>query len=194
MRYLIGFVITIALIVLLVVLLFGGGGDKGKVPTTKTPLISYANTDTIVRETIDERINDVENHRQIEITVGRDSTDFELHKGYDGDVLKSQSYPMTASSYASFLRALQHAGFTQGNDDDSLKDERGYCPLGKRYIFEVIDNSDKRIERFWATSCGNSTPKTFNGKLATVLDLFRLQVPDYNKLIREADNDTLFNL
>jgi hypothetical protein len=193
MRYFLGFLITIGLIVLLVVLLFGGGGDKGKVPTTKTPLISYANTDTIVRETIDEKVNDVENHRQILITVGRDSTDFELHKGYDGDVLRSQSYPMTASSYASFLRSLQHAGFTEGNNDDSLKDERGYCPLGKRYIFEVID-SEKTIERFWATSCGNSTPKTFNGKLSTVLDLFQLQVPDYRALTRETEPDALFNL
>ena len=192
MRYFIGFLITIGLIVLLIVLLFGGGG---KAPVTKAPLISYANTDTVVRETIDEQVNDVDHHRQIQITVGRDSTDFELHKGYDGETLKSQSYPMTATSYASFLRSLQHAGFTNGKDSKDLKDERGYCPLGKRYIFEVIQGSSD-LERYWATSCNNA-PKTFNGKTPTILSLFRLQVPDYNKLTREDTNsnaDTIFNL
>src|SRR3954468_10992154 len=171
MRYLIGFLITIGLIVLLIVLLFGGGGG-GKVPVTRAPLISYANTDTVVRETIDQQVNDVDHHRQVQITVGRDSTDFELHKGYDGEVLRSQSYSMTASSYASFLRSLQHAGFTQGNDNKDLKDERGYCPLGERYIFEVLQNGDT-IERYWVTNCGSGVPKTFNGKTSTVLNLFR---------------------
>lgn len=191
MRYFVGFLVTIGLIILLIMLIFGGGG-KGKVPVTKEPLISYANTETVVRETIDDTINDVDHHRQIQITVGRDSTDFELQKGYDGDAVQSQSYPMTTASYASFLRALQHAGFTQGNDDKNLKDERGYCPLGKRYIFEVIkDGGD--IERYWATSCGNGTPKTFTGHLNTVLSLFRLQVPDYDKIVNQNSGD-LFSL
>lgn len=191
MRYFVGFIITIGLIVALILLLVGHGGG-GKVPETKQPLVSYADTATVVRETIDEKVNDVASHRQIQITVGRDNTTFELHKGYDGEVIHSQTYPMTTSSYGSFLKALQHAGFTDGNSDDSLKDERGYCPLGKRYVFEVLDGGND-IERYWTTSC-NSSPKTFNGKTSTVLTLFRLQVPDYDKLTRDSGSSSLFDL
>src|SRR6476469_6251002 len=98
MRYFIGFLVTIGLIVLLIVLLFHGG-NSGKVPQTKVPLISYANTDTVVRATIDETINAPENHRTIQITVGKDNTTLNVIKGYDGNSQKNLSYPMTSSAY-----------------------------------------------------------------------------------------------
>ena len=190
MRYFIGFLITIGLIILLIMLLFHHGGNNGKVPETKVPLISYVNTDTVVRETIDEQISASNTHRTIQITVGNTDTTFNLFKGYDQEVDKTKTYPMSPSGYGVFLRALQHAGFTEGNDDSSLKDERGWCPSGKRYIFEVIQGGDS-IERYWATSCGGSTPKTFNGKVSTVLDLFRRQVPDYDNLTNNVDTTFL---
>lgn len=183
MRYIIGLFITIGLIILLIVLLFHHGG--GKVPVTKVPLINYSNTDTVVRETIDETINAPQNHRAIQITVGRDSTTFELLQGYDNDPLNTQTYPMTENAYSVFLHALQHAGYTLGNDTSTFKDERGYCPLGKRYIFEVIQNGDD-IQRYWATDCGGNAPATFKGKTDTILQLFRNQVPDYDKLTSTA--------
>ena len=89
---------------------------------------------------------------------------------------------MTESAYSVFLHSLQHAGYTLGNDDSSVKDERGYCPLGTRYVFEVIDGSGADIERFWATSCGSGVPSTFKGKTPASLQLFKLQVPDYGHL------------
>lgn len=181
MRYFIGFLVTIGLIVLLIVLLFHGG-NSGKVPQTKVPLVSYATTDTVVRATIDETINAPEIHRTIQITVGRDNTTLNVIKGYDGDSQKNLSYPMTESAYGVFLKALQHAGYTTGNDDSSLKDERGYCPTGSRYIFEVVQGGDS-IERYWSTSCGGNAPSTFKGKTSLVLDLFRSQVPDYDKQV-----------
>lgn len=181
MRYFIGFLISIGLIVLIIVLLFHHGGS-GKVPATKAPLISYSNSDTTVREIIDQTINAPQNHRTIQITVGRDTTTFELIQGYDGNPLNTKTYPMTASAYAVFLHALQHEGYTLGNDDSTLKDERGFCPLGTRYIFEVVDGSGSDIERFWTTSCGSGSPSTFKGKTATVLQLFQQQVPDYDTL------------
>ena len=190
MRYFIGFLITIGLIILLIVLLFHHGGS-GKVPATKAPLISYANTDTIVRETMDQVINAPDNHRTIQITVGRDNTTFELIQGYDGNPLTTKTYPMTESAYNVFLHALQHAGYTLGNDDNAAKDERGYCPLGTRYIFEVIDGSGADIERFWTTSCGSGVPSTFKGKTPTILQLFKLQVPDYDHLTANVSRSGL---
>lgn len=180
MRYFIGFLVTIGLIVLLIMLLFGHG-NNGKVQETKAPLSSYAATDTVVRATVDEVINAPDIHRTTQITVGRDSTTFTILKGYDGEILDNQIYPMTETAYAVFLKALQHSGYTLGNDDKSLKDESGYCPLGKRYIFEVIQGGDD-IERYWTTNC-RSTPSTFKGQTALILHLFRNQVPDYDKQV-----------
>jgi len=185
MRYFIGFLVTIGLIVLLIVLLFHGG-NSGKVPQTKVPLIDYASTDTVVRETTDEIINAPDNHRTIEITVGRDNTTLNVIKGYDGESTKNLSYPMTQAGYAVFLKALQHAGFTLGNDDTKLQDERGYCPMGKRYIFEVIQGGDS-IQRYWTTTCGGSVPSTFKGNTETILDLFQNQVPDYQKQVSNTE-------
>ncbi|HET7320434.1 MAG TPA: hypothetical protein VFI84_02500, partial [Candidatus Saccharimonadales bacterium] len=158
-----------------------------KVPQAKVPLISYATTDTVVRETIDETINAPENHRTIQITVGKDNTTLNVIKGYDGDSQKNLTYPMSESAYGVFLKALQHAGFTEGNDQSTLKDERGYCPLGKRYIFEVVQGGDS-IERYWSTSCAGSAPSTFKGKTSLVLSLFQNQVPDYDKQVNNTSD------
>lgn len=186
-RYFIGFLLTVGLIILLIVLLFHHGGN-GKVPVTKTPLISYANTDTIVRETIDGPINAPQDHRQLQITVGRDTTTFEELSGYDGNVVKSQSYPMSQNAYSNFLYAIDRAGYTLGNTTSTFKNERGYCPEGRRYIFEVIQDG-KNLERYWVTNC-SGTPKTFNGKASVIIDLFRAQVPDYNNLTDDLNNGT----
>lgn len=185
MRYFIGFIIVIALIILLIVLLFHHGGN-GKTPATPAPLVSYANTDVLVRETIDGMTNDVQDHRQIVITVGQGSTTFQVNQGYDGQAISTQSFPMTQNAYAAFLLSLDHAGFTQGNNDSSLKDERGYCPLGQRYIFEVIQGSSD-LERYWTTSCSGSTPHTFEGTTSVILNLFRNQVPNYDQLTSDVN-------
>jgi hypothetical protein len=81
------------------------------------------------------------------------------------------------------MLSLSHAGFTKGNADKALSDERGYCPLGSRYIFELIDENGKTIERYWATSCGK--PKTYQGNVSLTRSLFQAQVPDYSRLIQQ---------
>lgn len=182
MRYFIGFLITIGLIVLLIILLVHGGGNKSKLPNSSKTLDSYAGTDATVRLTIDESIVAQQEHHAEQITVGRDQVTYEQITGYDGKVTKSQTYANTESSYSTFLHALDHAGFTKGNTASNLKDERGYCPLGQRYIFELIDNGDD-VERFWSTNC--SGPKSFLGNTSLNLQLFQKQVPDYNKLTNE---------
>ncbi|HSW37609.1 MAG TPA: hypothetical protein VLG37_04560 [Candidatus Saccharimonadales bacterium] len=179
MRYLAGFLLTLGLLILLIVLIFNHGGGN-KVPVTQKPLVSYANTDTITRLTIDGAIVAPENHRQVQIEVGRNATTFEILQGYDGNVINKQIYPMTLSAYTNFLFALQHSGYTLGTTESKLKDERGYCPDGRRYIYEIEDAAGKKIEHFWSTSCGGLA--TFKGKSSLVLDLFHAQVPNYDQL------------
>jgi hypothetical protein len=182
LRYLIGFVVTIGLIILLIVLIFSGGGDapSKKVPTTGKALDSYATTDAEVRVTIDGPINAAQNHRQIQITVDRHNAVMDVKKGYDGASLNKQSYDNTAASYSAFLHGLTMLNFTKGVAGGSTKQsEAGHCPTGRRYVFELIENG-KSIQRYWATSCNG--PHTYLGDVQTTIFLFQQQIPDYQAL------------
>ena len=178
MRYIFGLLVVLGLLILLIVLLVGGGG-KPKVPATSKTLDSYATTNAETRLTIDGSVNAQSIHNQIRITVDRNNVTYEQVQGYNGNVIKMQRFDNTENAYANFLSALTHAGFTKGNADKALADERGYCSTGDRYIFELSQN-DKNIERFWATNCGN--PKTYGGNANLTVELFKAQVPGYSDL------------
>lgn len=184
MRYFIGFLVTVGLVIILIILLFSGGG-KSKVKTTEKPLIDYANTDAQVSVTVDGPVNAVSEHQAIRITVDRDNVTYQALQGYDGQVTDTQIFANTESAYDVFLHALQHAGFTRGNNNPALKDERGYCSLGDRYIFELTQNGDD-LQRYWASSCGS--PKTYLGNLSLTLTLFQNQVPNYGQVSKNVTN------
>lgn len=180
MRYIVGLLLGIGLIVLTFILIFkafSGGGSSQQ--NKATDLNDYATTNAIVRYTVDGVTNSDQIHNKIRITVSKDTVLYEQIQGYEGKLVNSKSYENNTQSYANFLRALQIAGYTTGdkNFDD---DERGYCPNGRRYIYEAIDGGDTLV-RWWSTSCSQSIGN-FEGNNATVRDLFRRQVPDYSKL------------
>lgn len=181
MRYFIGFLVTIGLIILLIVLLFGGGGsdNKSKVPTTSKALASYAATDAEVRLTIDGPVNANQLHQQVRITVGKDKAVFEQLQGYNGSVVNTKSYANSQAAYDVFLRSLSYAGFTRGNTSKDAQDERGFCPMGIRYVYELFQ-AGTDIQRYWSTSCGK--PKTYEGIPSLTHSLFRAQIPDYDTL------------
>lgn len=176
MRYFIGFLVMIGLIILLVVLLVGGNGKPKNAPKS---LVSYANTSAQVRMTIDGPVNAVSEHEQVRITVDKNNVTYEQLKGYDGDVVNSQIFANTESAYDVFLHALQHAGYTHGDNNPDLKDERGYCPLNDRYIYEIIQDGNT-IQRYWTSNCGS--PKTYLGNRNLTNTLFERQVPGYTSL------------
>ncbi len=183
-RYFFGFLVAIGLIILVIYLLFQGGGTTTKkVPNTPKALTSFSNTDTVVRLTIDGPVTAPVNHRKVEVTVGRDQATYQLFEGYDGTIMNSQSFENTQNSYSVFLHALSHAGFTRGTTETSLRDSAGYCPAGRVYSFEVIQDG-KDLENFWATTCGN--PKTYAGSISTTLSLFRAQIPHFDILTRDV--------
>jgi hypothetical protein len=179
MRYIIGFLISIGLIILLFVLIFRGGSK----PPTVVPLVSYANTDTVVEFTDDYAVSADQTHHKVTTVVGRDETTLTVEQGYQGTVIRNQSYNNNPTAYANFLRALEINGFNSGKDDPALRDERGACALGHRYIF-VIQSGNRIIQRLWSSSCGNIG--TFRGKTSTVIQLFKLQAPDYDRIVNAA--------
>lgn len=189
MKYIIGFLLTIGLLILLIVLLATGGSKTTKVPNTSKKLDSYANTSAVTRLTIDGPITNPQEHKATRITVGRDTTTYEQLQGYDGAIVNTQSFPNTQTSYLSFLRAIELAGFTLGDTSANLKNDRGYCPLGNRYIFELEDNG-KQIERFWSASCSGA--HSFKGSTNLNVTLFKRQVPSFNKL--DDKSNYSFNL
>jgi hypothetical protein len=178
MRYFLAFLTTLFLVFLLVFLLFHGGG-KSKAPLTIKTLHSYASTDATVQMTIDGPVNAAQNHQQVRISVGRDDVTFEQLQGYDGNVTNTQDFSNTQNAYTAFLFSLARAGFSSGNNDPSLSDERGFCPLGERYVFQLTQDG-KDIERYWATSCGGNL-KTYLGAFDLTVSLFKAQVPNYSQ-------------
>lgn len=183
-RYFLGFMVAIGLLILVVILLFRGGGRQAEVANTDKPLTSYSNTDADVRLTIAGPINANQEHRQIEIIVDRDNVNYVQIRGYEGDVLMRRQFANNEEAYNNFLYAIARAGFTMGDKSEALANEKGRCPLGQRYVFELRQGGEE-LQRFWATSCGGI--KTYQGDVNLTLRLFQAQVPGYSDLSRDIN-------
>lgn len=180
MRYILGILATVGLIILILVLLFRGGGSA---PKPKNLVLSnYAHTGSTATYIIDGPIVADQDRREIKIDVSSHIVTFTLYRGYEGDVLAQQTYGNNDTAYTSFLKGLQNLGFTLGNNSKALQDERGRCPNGQRTVYQFTNESDTLI-RFWSTSCGE---KTFNGSIGGVDQIFRRQIPDYNQLTTDT--------
>lgn len=180
MKYFFGFLASIGLIIFVIVLIVrgftGGTKDDKKLPT---PLIEYANTSVQMQYTMNGPVVADQERKSLRITVGQDQANIEVLEGYSQNVVASRTYINNQAAYSEFLRALDIAGYTRGADDPATKDERGYCPAGFRYSFDIVDGSDQK-QHYWATSCG-SKQGTFKGKTPQVRALFEDQIPEYGK-------------
>lgn len=175
MKYFFGFLASIGLIVFVFILIirgFSGGGSKKNVPA---PLTDYTNTSVQMQYTIDGVINADQEHQALRITVDQNEAKIEVLRGYTPAIADTKTYPSNSDAYGAFLRALDVAGYTKGNSDSSKKDERGYCPNGFRYSFDIIDGSSTK-QHYWTTSCGGGTSK---GNSNVIRSLFQQQIPDY---------------
>lgn len=178
MRFFTWLLVAAAILVLVFVIIFKGPSGS----TPKTPVInlnSYATTNAVAQLTIDGPVNSDKEHQQVQISVDNTTTQFEILKGYQGSVATNKTFANNTDSFAAFLHALNVAGFIKGNTDPKLADDRGYCPDGDRYVFELTEG-DKTIVHFWSTECGSQG--TYGGDTQQTLDLFQNQVPGYNDL------------
>jgi hypothetical protein len=174
MRYFLGFLAAIGLIVLVIFLVlrgFSGGSEQAK----PKPMTDYANTDTIVRMTVDGPIIAEQQHQAYRISIARSETRIETLQGYEYETIESKTYENNQESFTNFLRAIDLAGYARGVKADSqTQDERGVCATGNRFIFEII-NGTREVQRYWSTSCGKQG--TFKGDGARVKQLFDRQIP-----------------
>ena len=173
LRYFIWLIAVLGLIIILIVLLLPGSkkGPAGNLLTYR-----YANTDAVTRLKIDGPINADAIHKSIEINVDRSSVTYDEFSGYNGHIVKQQTYPSNENAYNNFLWALYRAGFSL--PVTSTASELGYCPLGQRYIFSIT-NGSSTVQRMWSTSCGIGI---YKGSVSLTLQLFENQVPDYSSL------------
>lgn len=181
MKYFLGFLASIGLIVAVVILVlrgFSGGPKKNQVL-----LASYANGDTSVAFTVDGPINSDQNHRGYHITVSENQVEIQIYQGYQNTVTLDKTYSNNQAAFSDFLHALDLAGYTKGNSDPKKADESGQCATGDRYVYEVQGTAAPN-ERYWSTTCGGGT---FQGKAAQVQTLFQKQVPDFQNVAGNLD-------
>lgn len=185
MRRFIAIGVGIFLVFLLLIVLIVNRGTKPEQDSSvrrEDSLVDYANTDTDVRFTKIGRINARENHRVFQVTVGRSQRTITVFEGYEGRVLKRETYLNDEDAYRTFLAALQNSGYTRAQEGARNVDPLGACPAGQRYRYDIIDGSETK-QSLWSTSCGN-LKGTFAGRASTVRNLFEDQVPNYNAFIK----------
>lgn len=180
LRYFIGFVVALGLIITLIILLFSGNSNTTSKTVAPRLLSSYSDTGSVASMTIDGPIVAQSTHTSIRVSVDRNSATFQQYVGYDGTVVNSKSYSNSTNSYAAFLRALAHAGFNLGVTNPAITNSTGYCPLGSIYTFGLSDQGSD-VYKFWTTSCG--TPKTYKGNTNLTVQLFKSQIPDFSQLV-----------
>lgn len=181
-RYIVGFLIAIAMAILVFSLIFKaiGGNDSGSDTTDQTQLVDYVDTDAVMTMTALGPIVSQQNYQAVRISVDTLQVKIEVMSGYEGTVTSSQVYNSNNAAFNEFVRALSNAGFDKGNDDPRLEDEAGYCPTGVRYVFSITEDGQTK-QRFWTGTC---TKGTFEGNRPQTVDLFQAQVPDYSTQVR----------
>jgi hypothetical protein len=180
-RYIVAFAGFMLLVILLLVLIFRGGGKKPQTPTTPVKTLpDYANTTAAVSLTIDGRVNGEDKHRAIRISVDRYHRQLDIISGYSGNIVETHNFDNTEAAYDVFLRSINGGGFMSKSQKYKNNDERGKCPLGLRYIYELNDGGDE-LSKSWSSTCGSATG-TFGGNNSLMLSLFQAQITDYSKL------------
>lgn len=184
-RYFIAFAGFMILVIALLIIIFHGGGKKPNTPSTPVKTLpDYAMSTAAVSMTIDGRVNGEDAHRAIRVTVDQYHRQLDIIGGYSGNLIETHNFANTEPAYDVFLRAINGGGFTVKSTKYKVADERGKCPLGFRYIFELNDGGDQ-ISRTWASSCGTAVG-TLGGNSVLLQSLFKAQITDYSKLTSQV--------
>jgi hypothetical protein len=185
-RYLIGFAVVILLMFIGLILIFSGGDEKPREEQLK-PLPEYSTTYAEASMTIDGPIVGEDQKRSIRITVGQYQRRLDVISGYNGNITQTNSFSNNESAYNNFLWAIWRSGFLKERKglDELQQNEKGQCPLGQRYIFE-LNESGEQLSYLWTSSCGNKIG-TLAGDSSTLQQLFEAQITDYDELVSDVE-------
>ncbi len=183
-RFIIFFAVIAALI-FFGVLLFSGGDDSDTETRERgIDLQSYLDRNITVRMTQGGRIVGNDEYREVRVSVNRNERRLELIRGYQSEVYQTQSFNNNGSAFEAFLLALNSQGFGNEREAADALDERGACPRGRRFVFEVFEG-EQLISRQWAVSC-SSREGTLAGNRSGIQRLFEDQITDYRQLVRST--------
>lgn len=135
-----------------------------------------------VRMTVEGPIVANEIRESYRITVGVNTRNIEAYKGYDFELVGSRQFSNNRAAYTDFVYALSRAGFNDKRRvSQSAADERGVCPKGKTYSFELLDDG-RLLSRSWTTTCSDSRGTLdANGKI--LKDLFDRQIANRSQVL-----------
>jgi len=185
MKYVLG-MLGVILVVVLAIILISRGGNKDKPPAGQqgkrvVKVSEQAKQGTSVQFTTQGKLVGEVERRAIRITITQEERKLDILTGYEEAVERTQVYPNTQAAYETFMTALDYAGLSRERKA-LTNDERAVCPMGRRYIYELKEYSQELI-RLWDTSCGNKWG-TFGGDEKNVRQLFQAQIPEYAKQIK----------
>ena len=163
-------------------------GDAAKNTATlsgaveKIKLSDYKKPGATVRMSVEGPVVADENYRKVQIDITISSRDAKIYTGYTGIVLKEVQLYNNQPAFGAFLDALDSTGFTAERPNVKNKDYKGQCPSGRRYVFELIEDG-KTISSLWRSTCIDIAPGTLGVQAIPIVNLFRLQIPDIDKLL-----------
>lgn len=180
MKYIIGVLGAILAILVVFALVFRADDKPNQANVTTAKLVDYSKKNSSVSFTTYGRLVGNDQRRAIRITVNANERRIEVLNGYNESVSSVQTYANTQDAYANFLSALGNYGFDRSRTS-SITDPRGQCPSGNRYSYELTEAGQSK-SNLWATTC--ETKGTFAGNGPTVRNLFKQQIPDYEKQVQ----------
>ncbi|MEK7471822.1 MAG: hypothetical protein AAB624_01105 [Patescibacteria group bacterium] len=146
-----------------------------KASTTKQ-VVSQIKEGTALRLLVEGPVIADEKHQSMQIDITSTSRTVTLFKTYNRVEFKKSTYTNNQKAFEAFAQALDRAGYTSVNSEVESTKYAGECALGRVYHLEVLQSS-KVTQDLWTTSC--STTRSFGGNMATVLTLFKNQIPNY---------------
>lgn len=183
MKYVIGVIAVVFVMFIALLAVFSRGDDGGQQGDRSIVLTEYTDTGSRVEYTVYGPIVAQEERRAIRISVSQAERFVEVLEGYEERVISRESFNNSPSAYREFLAALERAGYTR-EVADAPEDRSGYCPLGKRYTYELFDDGSDVLDT-WSTSCSKKHG-SFGGERNLVRRLFQRQIPDYRTITREV--------
>lgn len=185
MRYVLGVIGMVVLAVAAIILIVSRDPADISQPEGEKQLnlVDFTDSPATASFTIEGEVNGVNEHNSIKISVSQARRTIEHRRGYNGQILSSQTFSNTHDGFDHFLHALKNAGFSNEQEPE-YESHKGVCPFGNRYIYELNEGSD-RIMRLWSTTCDDDDGN-FAGEENQIKRLFQLQIPDYKEFAEDV--------
>lgn len=195
MKFFFGLLAFLAAIIVVILLVFGlfrrtGQGNPNVVVTTDT--VDLKDEALVGNSAAQYRLVGpviaAENHNELQFTISKSSRTIDIYRGYNGEVIKSETFPNTPESYRAFLGALDAARYS-AKRTNAQSDARGICVTGNKAFYSLVTDGTKKVDT-WTSSC-SLDQGSFGGNAPATSDLFRKQIPTYST-ITNGITDYLF--